>query len=196
MTIIVAGNFENKTQADSAVQALLSGGIQSDHICSFRVNPPGQHSAYPIGGDQYASPETAEAGDGALKGAAIGGAIGLGAGLVALPIAGPAAVVGGAGIGAYVGSLAGALKKMGPEEEGGSTDAEKVDETPHHPAGVLVAVEAPIERERAFAADVLREKGAREVEETEGTWRDGLWVDYDPTVHRPERGTDNLAGRE
>jgi len=175
---IVAGNFASKTQADSAIEALLSAGIAPDHICSFRVNPPGQHDAYPIGGDEYVSPGATGAGDSALKGAAIGGAIGLGAGIAALPVAGPAGVVGGAGIGAYVGSLAGALKTMGEDEENGiAPDATR-------PAGVLVAVEAPLALERAFAADVLRQRGARDVEETEGTWRDGTWVDFDPTPEK------------
>jgi len=180
MSQIVAGNFASKTQADSAIEALLSAGIERDHICSFRVNPPGQHDAYPIGGDEYMSPGAAGAGGSALRGAAIGGAIGLGAGIAALPIAGPVGVVGGACIGAYVGSLAGELKTMGEDEENGvapGTDASR-------PAGVLVAVETPLALERAFAADVLRQRGARDVEETEGIWQDGAWVDFDPTPEK------------
>jgi hypothetical protein len=177
MSMIVAGNFASKSDADSAVEALLSAGVKPDHICSFRVNPPGQHSVYPIGGDEYASEGTTQAGGGALTGAAIGGAIGLGAGLAALPIAGPAAVVGGAGIGAYVGSLAGALRNMGDDDEGTAAHA---GDPASRPAGVLVAIEAPQPLERAFAADVLRQRGARDVEETEGTWQNGTWVDFDP----------------
>ena len=188
MSHIVAGNFASKTQADSAIEALLSAGIGPDHICSFRVNPPGQHDAYPIGGDEYTSPGATGAGGSALKGAAIGGAIGLGAGIAAIPLAGPAGIVGGAGIGAYVGSLAGALKTMGEDEENGIPPG--ADAT--RPAGVLVAVEAPLALERAFAADVLRQRGARDVEETEGTWQDGTWVDFNPTPekHEPESRTD------
>ena len=178
MTTIVAGNFENIIRADSAKQALLTAGIKSDRICSFGINPPGQHSAYPIGGDEYASAGATEAGGGALSGAAIGGAIGLGAGLAALPFAGPAALVGGASIGAYVGSLAGALNTMGKDEEEGRAPVGEES----HPAGVLLAVEAPQEEERARAVNILRMHGAREVEQTEGTWRDGMWVDFDPVA--------------
>ncbi len=178
MSHIVAGNFPNKSQADSAIEALLAAGIGSDHICTFRVNPPGQHGSYPIGGDEYASPGAKEAGPSALTGAAIGSAIGLGAGVVAAPIAGPAAVIGGAGVGAFVGSLAGALQNMGKDEEDGVPVA---PEDATRPAGILVAVEAPLALERAFAADVLRQRGARDVEETEGIWRDGTWVDFDAT---------------
>ncbi len=185
MSRIVAGNFEHKAQADGAIQALLAGGIGADHICSFGVNPPGQHGSYPIGGDEYASPGATEAGGSAMTGAAIGGAIGLGAGLLAIPIAGPAAVVGGASVGAFVGSLAGALKTMGEDEEKG-LPVEAADAV--RPAGVLVAVEAPLELERSFAADVLRQRGARDVEETEGTWRDGNWVDFDATPEKPAVG--------
>jgi hypothetical protein len=180
MSHIVAGNFASKTQADSAIEALRSAGIEADHICTFGINPPGQHATYPIGGDEYVSPGATGAGSSALTGAAIGGAIGLGAGIAALPIAGPVGVVGGAGIGAYVGSLAGALKTMGEDEENGlprEADAAR-------PAGVLVAVETPLALERAFAADLLRQRGARDVEETEGTWRDGTWVDFDPTPEK------------
>lgn len=183
MSRIVAGNFPDKAHADSAIQALLAAGIESDHICTFRVNPPGQHGTYPIGGDEYASPGATEAGQSALTGAAIGSAIGLGAGVVAAPLAGPAAVIGGAGVGAFVGSLAGALKNMGQDEEDGVPVAPN-DAT--RPAGVLVAVDVPLALERAFAADVLRQRGARDVEETEGTWRDGTWVDFDPTPEKRE----------
>ena len=170
MSMIVAGNFAIKAEADSAIEALLSGGIKADHICSYALNPPGQHGTYPIGGDEDESPGATEAGGGALKGAVIGGAIGLGAGI----IAGPAGMAGGAAVGAYVGSLAGALNSLGE-------DSAHPDHTiAAHPAGVLVAVDAPIDSERAFAAGVLRQGGAREVEESEGIWRDGKWADFDP----------------
>lgn len=182
MSMIVAGNFASKTQADAAIESLRSAGIQAERICSIGVNPPGQHGSFPIGGDEYASPGATEAGGSALTGAAIGGAIGLGAGIAAIPLAGPAAVVGGAGIGAYVGSLAGALKTMGEdEEEGRPLPGEGA-----RPAGVVVAVEAPHAPERAMAADLLREGGARDIEEKEGTWRDGTWVDFDPTPEKPD----------
>ena len=108
MSMIVAGNFTTKIEADSAIEALLSGGIGADHVCVFAINPPGQHDSYPIGGDEDESRGSTEAGEGALKGAAIGGAIGLGAGIVA----GPVGMDGGAAVGAYVGSFAGAWNRM------------------------------------------------------------------------------------
>jgi hypothetical protein len=181
MSMIVAGNFSIKAEADSAIEALLSGGILADHICSFAVNPPGQHAAHPMTGDEYASPGATEAGGGAIKGAAIGSAIGIGAGVVAIPIAGPAGMAGGAAIGAYVGSLIGALNSMGEDVD----PVQSEDTVPARPAGVLVAVDAPIAADRAFATDLLRKRGARDVEESEGTWRNGTWVDFNPVPDQP-----------
>jgi hypothetical protein len=56
------------------------------------------------------------------------------------------------------------------------------------PAGYLVAVSTPVETERAFAAGVLRQHGARDVEETERLWRDGKWVELDLAFQPPSRG--------
>jgi hypothetical protein len=49
-------------------------------------------------------------------------------------------------------------------------------------AGILVAVHTPDPADRAVAADILRQNGAREVEETDGTWADGEWLDFDPKL--------------
>lgn len=148
MTMIVAGNFADKAQADSAIAALMSGGVAAGRINSFHTS----------GGDDDATPER-EAGvsDSALKGAAIGGAIGLGAGA----IAGPAGMVGGAAVGAYVGSLAGAFGGMTEEA------AEHAETTTPgwHPHQVNVAVDAPIAADRAYVAGILRTRGATEVTE-------------------------------
>ncbi|MEO8157542.1 MAG: hypothetical protein ABI648_07070 [Betaproteobacteria bacterium] len=181
MSTIVAGNFEIKAEADSAIEALLSGGINADHICSFAVNPPGQHDAHPMVGDEYASPGATRAGGGSIKGAAVGTAIGMGAGVVALPIAGPAGMAGGAAIGAYVGSLLGALNSMGEDVD----PAHSVGTIAARPAGVLVAVGTPLAADRNFATDLLRKRGARDVEIAEGTWRDGSWVDFNPVRDQP-----------
>lgn len=185
MSMIVAGNFAIKAEADGAIAALKVGGITAEHICSFAISPPGQHDAYPIGGDEDASHGATEAGEGALKGAAIGSAIGLGAGVAALPIAGPVGMAGGAAIGAYIGSLAGALTNMGEDTPAAHPDVTVAA----RPAGVLVAVDAPLADQRAFATEVLRDRGARDVEHTEGTWRDGEWADFNPVSvpQSPER---------
>ena len=155
MTMIVAGNFSDRAQADSAIQALMSQGVAAQRINSFLT---GSEESSP------ATPKEVEVTGGALKGAAIGGAIGLGAGV----IAGPAGMVGGAAVGAYVGSLAGAFSGM-------SEEAAEAPETPvphsetttpgWHPNQVNVAVDTPIAADRVFVAGILRSGGATDVTE-------------------------------
>ena len=150
MTMIVAGNFADRAQADSAIQALMSNGV-----AAVRINSVSTREA---SGDA-APEEEAEVSGGALKGAAIGGAIGLGAGA----IAGPAGMIGGAAVGAYVGSLAGAMGGMSEEV------AEHADTTTPgwHPNQVNVAVETPDAADRSLVAGILRSGGATGVTEIE-----------------------------
>lgn len=162
--MIVAGNFTDKAQADSAIAALTSGGITPDHISSsFVLVSPDWN--VPDGGNEAALEREEEVSGGALKGAAIGGVIGLGAGV----IAGPAGMAGGAAVGAYVGSLAGAFAGMTEEVAEDSTLDERC-------TGVTVAVDAPV-ADRAYVAQVLRNGGASDIRENERTWRDGKWVE-------------------
>lgn len=150
MTMIVAGNFVDRAQADGAIAALKSGGVAAERINSFSTS-----------GESDKAPSERETGvsDGALKGAAIGGAIGLGAGV----IGGPAGMVGGAAVGAYVGSLAGAFGGMTEEA------AEHAETTTPgwYPHQVNVAVDAPIATDRSYVAGILRKRGATEVTEIE-----------------------------
>ena len=119
---IIAGNFENNSQATQAVEKLVHSGVAPDRVCVFFLNPPGQHATFPVGGDRNESPGATQSDTGALKGAAIGGAIGLGAGVAASVVAGPIAALAGLGVGAYTGSLAGALNKAGKDESGKAED--------------------------------------------------------------------------
>lgn len=150
MTMIVAGNFADRAQADTAIQALMSNGVEA-----VRINSVSTQEA----SDNPAREEEAEVSGSALKGAAIGGAIGLGAGA----IAGPAGMVGGAAVGAYVGSLAGAFGGMSEQT------AELADKTSPgwHPNQVNVAVETPFAADRPIVAGILRSGGATDVTEIE-----------------------------
>src|SRR5688572_25322500 len=132
MATIIAGDFETEAQAEKAVHRLRELGIPAERISSFFVNPPGQHAAFPIGGDHDESPGAEHAEKGAAAGAAIGGAVGLAVGLAATPLLGPAAAVGGAGVGAYTGALVGTLGTLG-ERKTASPVVER-------PSGVIVAV--------------------------------------------------------
>ena len=50
MTPIIAGRFEQEAQAKAAVAALCRSGFDTDDVTVFSVDPPAQHSNYPIGG--------------------------------------------------------------------------------------------------------------------------------------------------
>ena len=170
MAHIVAGLFEDQVAAERAIDALRGRGIIDDDITSFIVNPPGMHHGLPLGGDEAADKEARGGEQGALKGAGIGGAVGIAAGLVAAPLVGPIGIAAGIGAGAFVGALAGAANSMG-------------DETKHmptaRPGGVMVAVNT----QRSLPDDVvmlLQTHGAKLVEQAEGQWQHGHWLDFDP----------------
>ncbi len=180
MDTIIAGNFEHREHADSAVRALTREGVAD--VCAFAINAEGQHHGLPLGGDVDADPQAEGGGKGGATGALIGTAIGAGIGLAAAPLApivAPAVVLGTAAAGAYTGAMAGAVSSMGGKKE------EADPAPPPRPAGVLVAVKASDADREGLATRVLREHGAREVERAQGTWRDGQWSDFDP-VRRPE----------
>jgi len=175
MSLIVAGTYDNSSKAERAVNEMLASGIERGLVCSFAVNPPGQHAGLPIGGDHHASEGAKSAGGSAAAGAGIGGAVGLGVGLAATPLTGPAGPVAGAAVGAYVGSLAGALKGMEDRSEhpeaGGAARR----------GGVLVAVCASHSAIEELALKVLRRTGAQDIEHALGVWRNGIWENFDPT---------------
>jgi hypothetical protein len=190
MTPIIAGRFEQTSQAEAATAALHRGGFGTEDVTVFFVNPPGQHAIYPIGGDRAASPGATHAESGALKGAAIGSAVGAGVGLAASPLLGPAAIIAGAGAGAYAGSLVGALGDMEEKPESAKPDLQLVDPVviadpptdaaPVRSGGMFVAVRAVEFSKRVDAANILRTEGARDVERADGTWQAGTWIDFDP----------------
>lgn len=171
MSRIVAGGFQVLAEAQDAVQRLQQAGVDLDNICTFRVNPAGEHDALPIGGDHDASEGAKHAQSGAAKGAAVGAAIGAAAGV----IGGPIGVAAGAGVGAYTGSLVGSLKEMEHEPSPGHADV--------RPASNLVAVNV---ESSGVAEDTvvrtLEECGALMVERAEGTWSEDAWADFDPTT--------------
>lgn len=177
MATIIAGGFANIVPADAAIAQLRQAGVLQENICTFRVNPPGMHDTYPIGGDRDESPGSKDAGKGAIKGAMIGAVAGVAAGVAATPFLGPAAIAAGAGVGAYTASLVGGMKETENEPKPEHEDV--------RPAEVLVAVNADV---AGVAAEeivrIFEEAGAWQVERAQGTWVDGEWSDFDP-VSRP-----------
>jgi hypothetical protein len=183
MSTIIAGRFDNLNEAKQAETVLKGSAFDPNDICTFAVNPPGQHATFPIGGDEHADAGARPAAAHSVKGAALGGAVGLGAGAavsVVLPEAPMAAIAGAsAAVGAYTGSLAGALHGMGNEPARASGAG-----TPPTPrkAGILVAARTDNESARNAARDAFARSGAHDIEIANGTWREGKWTDFDPTV--------------
>jgi hypothetical protein len=183
MSRIIAGGFDVVTEADAAVRQLQEAGVSLDHICTFRVNPPGEHHKLAAGGDQDASPGAKHAQSGAAKGAAIGAAIGLAAGAVATPLLGPAGLAAGVGVGAYTGSLVGSLKEIDHEPQPNLDD--------QRPAENLVAVNAGVAGiPEESIVQIFEALGALQIERADGRWEEDCWADFDPT-----RPPDVIGGR-
>jgi hypothetical protein len=184
MSTIVAGGFQVMEEAQEAVRRLQDAGIHIDYICTFRVNPAGEHHGLTAGGDHASSPGAEHAQSGAVKGAAIGAAVGLAAGAAAAPFVGPAGFAAAAGVGAYTGALVGSLNEIEHEPSPDHGDV--------RPAENMVAVNAEAS---GVSEDVivhtLEECGAELVERAQGTWADDAWADFDPTS-RPQL----IGGRE
>ena len=174
MAKMLLGQFDDFESAERLVAELQSLGVDGEDIHQFALNAPGQHDQYPIGGDEDADPGARGGENGAKVGAVLGGAAGIAVGVAAMPVWGAAAAVAGLAIGAYTGSFAGALNGMGADPESGG------EQVISRPAGVRVAVNVPTPERRYQVQEALVRHSARSIEEAEGTWRNGSWVDFDP----------------
>jgi hypothetical protein len=174
LTQILSGQFDDWERAELLVAELRSLGVPPSGIQQLVLNAPGQHAQFPIGGDEDADRAARGGENGALAGAALGGAAGVALGVAAIPVVGPIASVAGLAIGAYTGSLAGALNTMGDKADnpGGQSIA--------RPAGVRVVVHTPTAEQRSRVLEAMLRHHARSVEEADGTWQDGAWVDFNP----------------
>jgi hypothetical protein len=169
MDRIIAGRFPTKGEADAAA-ALMASYVDLGDICIFHNNPPGQHDAYPVGGDEDEDPgaegaensAAATAGAGALAGGAIGA------------LAGPLGAIAGAAVGAYSGSVMGAMRGLGEDAKSGAPD--------RRPGGIMLSVRIAQPANEKRVVDTLRAEGARDIEQADGQWLDGDWVDFDPVA--------------
>ena len=180
MARIIAGRFDTQAQADAALESLSRAGFRKEDYTCFYLTPPGQHAAYPIGGDAHHDEGTKESGKNAITAAAIGSVTGLALGTATGAALGEpgftaAGAIAGAGIGGYVGSLAGGLSGTRAADPANATQDEPVGRE----SGMIVAVRVDESTENQ-AIDVLRAQGALEIERAEGEWRDGGWKDFDP----------------
>lgn len=184
METIIAGRFDTWEKSEKAIQALSDAhDIKAEDTCSFYVGPAGQHATFPIGGDEHTDPGAGDAHNKGITGGALGAGV---AGLAALP-AGPIAAATGAVVGAYAGSLLGSLQGMHEKDV-----SERHAEPLRRSAGVLVAVKIDaLSGNEPDVIQTLEAQGAQDIEKTEGQWRSGEWVDFDPVaplrlIHTPK----------
>ena len=201
MARIIAGRFQEQEQIAQVLDAMRDAGVAPQRICSFYVNPPGQHNLYSIGGDREDSPGAHETGTGVATGAATGGAVGAAVGLTGVPVFGPVGPAVGALVGAHIGGLIGSLSQMkekGEAEESTPAAAGSDNEMHQRKAGMLLAVavdapdaSTPTEGE---IVDLMRAFGGHDIEQAEGSIVDGNWEDFDPlSAPLPLGATSTLA---
>jgi len=168
MDRIIAGRFQTKAKADATAASILRYVDRHD-ICIFHNNPPGQHGVLPAGGDEDESPGSTAPKDSAATTAI---AAGLAAGAIGLA-GGPITALAAAGVAAYTGSLVGSMEGATENGTAGAHPARR-------PGGVILAVRIARPGNEEFVVDDLRTSGALDIEEANGIWRDGDWVDFNP----------------
>ena len=175
MSKIIAGRFDQQAEIDSARAAFAHAGIDPERIASFFVTPAGQHDRYALGGDHDKSRGAQDSDSGIAAGGPVGGGtLGLAVGAAAFPLVGPAGLVAGALVGAHLGTLVGSLNQM-------DDDAGQNTNNVRH-AGMLFAVSVADEHAAQQAITLLRQLGARDIEQGQGQILGGDWPEFDPTA--------------
>jgi Heat induced stress protein YflT len=190
----ITGVFSSMAELDRAVRDLERMGISQENISVIAGNEAERHQEY-LDKSKEASTSTGAA---AASGASFGGGMGIVASLVALAIPGVgpivaggaiATVIAGLGIGAASGGLIGALSNMGVSHE----EAPLYEEAVRRGALILVAkVDEPVERE---VVDLMRENGARDLEDVADTWRAAGWSGLKTDPH-PYVSDSSIRGHE
>lgn len=155
----VIGVFENKQQAEKAVNALRNSGFDTNEISI--VAKGGKKNNGNNGDEETLEMDTLT--DGTATGGVIGGLAGLaiGAGALAIPGIGPlfaAGPIAGLLSGAATGGIAGSLIDWGIPAERGRYYEEEVKK------GKMLTVIRAHEQKVQLAADLLRQNGAKDVE--------------------------------
>jgi hypothetical protein len=185
MVKTIVGSFDDSRAAHRAAQALIDDGFMQQDISVVASNILGDYT--PDGRPLFFNdpPEETAAETGAFAGGVLGGAAGLTASLVglAIPGLGPIVAVGpliamltGAGAGAVAGGLIGALTHSGVPEEHASYYAESVRR-----GGALVMIRADESRAER-AVEILRERGAIDLDERVMRWRASGWRSWDSSA--------------
>jgi hypothetical protein len=170
---IIAGLFQQQSEAEDTVEELLHAGFGRAQVSSFYVNPIGLRDM-PAG----KSPGAKESDRGVAVGAVAGGAVGV----AVAPFLGPVGAVTGGLVGAHVGGLAGSMSKMKEPGDTGEQAQDPENAAPLRHSGMMVAVGVDDREQEDRAINVLRSCGATDVERAQGTIIDGDWSDFDPVT--------------
>lgn len=152
----VIGVFENKQQAEKAVNSLRNSGFDTNEISIVAKEEKKDN-----GDEENLEMDTVA--DGTATGGVIGGLAGLaiGAGALAIPGIGPlfaAGPIAGLISGAATGGIAGSLIDWGIPAERGEYYEEEVKK------GKILAVIRAHDQKAQQAANILRQNGAKDVE--------------------------------
>jgi hypothetical protein len=170
---IIAGLFQQQSEAEDTVEELLHAGFGRAQVSSFYVNPIGLRDV-PPGKSQGAKESDRGVAVGAVAGGAVGAAV--------APFLGPVGAVTGGLVGAHVGGLAGSMSKMKESGDPGEHAEDPENTAPLRHSGMMVAVGVDDGEQEDRAINVLRSRGAADIERAQGTIVDGDWSDFDPVA--------------
>lgn len=180
MAKVVVGLYDELSDAQQAVRALVDSGFSRNDISMIAGDKEGKYSQYVKKGVSQEDMEGQDLTEGTVAGAGIGAVIGglggllVGLGALAIPGIGPVLAAGplvsalaGAGLGAAAGGLLGALVDLGIPEEQAERYAYGVRE-----GGTLVTVNTSDDRARD-AIDIMNQFNPVDIEHRSETWQTG-----------------------
>jgi hypothetical protein len=181
MAKTVVGLFEDRADAQNALDALVDRGFTRDQVSVAASDVPGvQGPETHVVTDER--PSGAGAAVGAVGGAMVGGGAGLlvGLGALVIPGLGPLVAMGplvttlaGMAAGTVAGGLLGALVDLGIPKEEAEVYVEGVRR------GYILVTLRTSDEDADTAASVMRANGAVDVKERAAAWRQSGWAGYD-----------------
>ena len=197
MVKTIVGSFDSFNEAHRVANDLRAEGFMDNDISIVANNAAGEYR-----GDERVDPVDDDKGSATAKGAVTGAVVGGGAGLaaslagLAIPGIGPiiaagpiVATLAGAGTGAVAGGLIGGLADLGVPEGDAEYYAEAVRR-----GGALVTVRAD-EARAEEVAEIMRARGAIDIEGRVERWRESGWEGFDPRA-QPYTAEDIRRDRE
>ena len=182
MVKTIVGSFDSFNEAHQVAGDLRNAGFLDSDISIVANNAAGEFRDDPR---VTTTSDTSATAMGAVTGAVVGGGAGLAASLAGLAIpgigpiiaAGPiVATLAGAGTGAVAGGLIGGLVDLGVPESDAQYYAESVRR-----GGALVTVRCD-ESRADEVTDIMRQRGAVDIEGRVERWRETGWERFDQTA--------------